>query len=509
MKKLTHQVNQAHPPGIPKSEKEQTETVTSSPPENSCHYTDKLQNELKKLNIDDCFTDQFGTCYISLNVSEPTPHREIHQLKSQRTIDHLTLKTVFQSDRKNERVEFNKLIRCIEAYARTKEPQTIWNRFAFHEAAVWIDLVDTQWRAIRITNQEWKVVTTPPVLFRRHAHQQALPIPQREGNFKNLLYHLSPMSEKMSMMCLIWTVLACFPQFPRPMLVPIGPHGAAKSTFCRRLRSLLDPSHVPLLGEDDRRDLMLIFRGHAIPTFDNLCTLSRKEADLFCRAVTGAGISRRKLFTDTDDVIFQFRKAIMLNGITLPSNRPDFLERCVVLELGKLKKYEPEEKLDATFKRALPRMFGGLLDVMVSTMERVKTVSTSGINRMADFARYGRATALALGKTEEDFDRAYREVMDSQNRGIIENNYLALTILEMMNDQKEPIETNMKDLYEKLTTTAKNNNLKSENWPKDSTAMSKRLTELAPTLKMQGITITKLPRKDKIRSRWRFNNFSH
>ena len=76
---------------------------------------------------------------------------------------------------------------AIAAKARCQgKEQELFVRIAFCDGAVWLDLGDPEWRAVRITAEDWEVVATPPVAFRRPAGLLPLPTPVRGGTISEL-----------------------------------------------------------------------------------------------------------------------------------------------------------------------------------------------------------------------------------------------------------------------------------------------------------------------------------
>lgn len=228
---------------------------------------------------------------------------------------------------------------------------------------------------------------------------------------------------------LVWIIAALAPM-PRPILMPIGPHGSAKSTFSAFIRRLVEPSQAELLGHDGRADLPLTFYRHAVAVFDNVDTLTPQESDLFCQGVTGCAFDRRRLYTDNDEFLFSFERAIILNGLRPPTNRPDLLDRALIIELDRL---TPERRrtmghIESLFQAARPRFFGGLLNALSRTLALLPTVADENLSRMADFHRFGRAAAVALGFTVEQFDVVLKEAESRQNRGASDNT-LAVALL--------------------------------------------------------------------------------
>ena len=54
------------------------------------------------------------------------------------------------------------------------------------------------------------------------------------------------------------------------------------------------------------------------------------------RLVTGEADSKRRLYTDDEDVIIELRRAVLLNGINVPTDRGDVLDRALVVELERI-----------------------------------------------------------------------------------------------------------------------------------------------------------------------------
>ena len=113
-------------------------------------------------------------------------------------------------------------------------------RLARHEGAIYLDLANDLWQAVRITAKGWEVINDPPVKFRRAHGMQALPTP-RPGHVNMLRPFINVGSDK------DWTLLVAFlvaslrPEGPYPLLGLIGEPGSAKSTTARLLRALTDP----------------------------------------------------------------------------------------------------------------------------------------------------------------------------------------------------------------------------------------------------------------------------
>lgn len=286
-------------------------------------------------------------------------------------------------------------------------------RFAYAAGACWLDLGDRSGCAVRLAPEGVQLVTPPPVLFRRHPHQLPLPMPLPADGHVNpdtaaprlpsLRDFLPALSDQDYLLWLAWLTACLNPVFPRPMLSLIGPPGSGKTTLARFSRRLLDPSMlelVPLAGETA---LAASLARHALPVFDNVSTLTGRQSDLFCRAVTGAGALRRR--ADGEHVVEPFRLPIILTSLELPSRAPDWLDRALVIPLSipaaasGAFAWREESVYWSDFAARWPALLSALLDLFCRALGHYQHSfghRPAARWRMSDFAAWGAAVASAL-----------------------------------------------------------------------------------------------------------------
>ncbi len=111
------------------------------------------------------------------------------------------------------------------------------------------------------------------------------------------------------------------------------------------------------------------------------------------------------------------RRVLILNGINIPAQRPDLLDRCVLIRLEKIpeEKRRDEREVWAEFEAALPRIFGEVLTTLADAMVLEPSVQLDSLPRMADWARWGFAIAEAAGFGGARFLDAYRANLALQN----------------------------------------------------------------------------------------------
>jgi hypothetical protein len=224
----------------------------------------------------------------------------------------------------------------------------VFTRLAERDGKIYIDLGNDAWEAVEIDSSGWRVISDVPVKFRRARGMAPLPYPVRNGSgVSELRRFVNVASEQDWILLVAWLVAAFRPAGPYPVLVLHGEQGSAKSTTARLLRSLLDPNTAPLRGEPrDLRDVMIAATNAWVLSYDNLSRIPGWLSDAFCRLATGGGFATRELYTDSEEMLFDAQRPLILNGIEELANRGDLLDRSLILYLPSI----PEEQREAETK---------------------------------------------------------------------------------------------------------------------------------------------------------------
>jgi hypothetical protein len=354
------------------------------------------------------------------------------------------------------------------------------------EGELWYDLADAAWQAIRVDVEGWEVVPDPPLQFRRFSHQLPQVEPEPGGSLTEVLPFLNLASPDDEILVPVWLVAALIPDIPRAVLVPWGTQGSAKSTLTRMLRAIIDPSSVPMprfpRGDGEMAQAL---DHNAVLCFDNLSSLKPRTSDTLCRAVTGDGFSKRKLYSDDDDILYRFRRVLVLNGINIPAQRPDLLDRCLLIRLEKISEETRREEREvwSQFEAALPRIFGAVLTTLADAMVLEPTVRLDYLPRMADWARWGFAIAEAAGLGGERFLDAYRANRAVQNEEALTSHPVGAAVMAFMADRDEWT-GEPSELLRKLEKVADREKIDRQQrlWPKASNWLRRRLNEVEPNL---------------------------
>src|SRR5262245_11802928 len=241
-------------------------------------------------------------------------------------------------------------------------------RIAGQGGAIYIDLGDKDWKAIRVTNAGWGIVADPPVRFQRAPSMRELPVPVRGGSIE-LLRPFCNVSESGFTLFVAVLLAGLRPQSNYPVAVLTGEQGTGKSSLVRILARLIDP-RMPEQRSTPRteEDLLVAAKGQHFLSFDNVSGLPDWLSDAICRLSTGGGAGKRRLYTDEDEVLFSGRRLVAINGIEDVADRPDLVDRAVMLALEPIgeKQRRDEAEYDAEFDRIAPKVLGALLDGVVT-----------------------------------------------------------------------------------------------------------------------------------------------
>ena len=293
-------------------------------------------------------------------------------------------------------------IGVLEARAEFDSPEQVtFIRVGADGGEYYVDLARKEGPSVvKVTADGWEIAPDAPINFERPKSALPLPLPARGGSLSQLRPFVNVASAEMFVLLGAWLVAALFGSFPVPVLIIQGPQGSAKSTLLRVLRMLVDPAKGILRGQPrHEHDLAIAASRSWLVTFDNLSTIPDWLSDAFCRIVTGGAFAARQLFTDGDEVIFEYRRPAILNGIEELATRSDLLDRAVVVTLPKIDDAgrRDEEEFWKSFEAAQPLILGALFDLMAGVLKHLPSVELQQKPRMADFARIGTALEASQG----------------------------------------------------------------------------------------------------------------
>jgi hypothetical protein len=435
------------------------------------------------------FHDQYGEPFAVVRADS---HREIWPVRSKSLKSWICKLSWNQYGIAPSGSVLSDALRVIEGLACFESPEhKLHNQLAWDNDAIYYDLSDSRWRAVRIDHAGWDIVD-PPILFRRYAHQKAQvePIKADAKEYTEFLsQYFNVKNEHDERLLLVTIATYAVPSIVHPASVLYGCPGSAKSTTLRLIKELIDPSVISQLAlPRNEGELIQQLAHHYFCSYDNISQLSDWISDALCRCITGAGFSKRKLYTNDDDVIFQLKRPVGLNGINVVPRNGDLLERSVLMELKKPATYAPEDELWRQFQKDKARILGDLFATISRALDSEDPEPISNV-RMADYLRWGEAIGRALGYGKNAFVNVYLENSKTRNIEALQAHPVGPVILELMRHTDE-WKGSASDLLVELERIAKGLQISTRTgrWPKSPSALTRRLNEVKANLQNVGIT---------------------
>lgn len=361
------------------------------------------------------------------------------------------------------------------------------------DGALYIDLGDAGWEAIRITPEGWSIVADPPVRFRRSPTTAALPRPVRGGSVEGLRPFLNVLTDADFRLVVGWLVGALGPTGPYPVLALLGEHGSAKSFTARLLVALVDPASNPLRGYPrEGREVYIGARHRHVLAFDNLGSLPGWLSDLFCGLATGTSGPLRRLYTDDEEVPFTAMRPLIITSIDDVMGRGDLLSRAIIINPPPIpeEKRHSEKRLWPEFEAAAPAAFGALLDALSAALRNLGRVRLDGLPRMADFAEWVAAAEEALPWEAGGFMAAYRGNIEDANALGLEASPIAGHLRELVAQWGAAgWQGTATDLLATLSARLPQDKPGPRGWPGSPKALSNALRRIAPNLRGVGIDV--------------------
>ena len=468
-------------------------STTDPPPpkETSSNGEDRDSTQAQKLlalaSRADLWHSPDMVTYATLDVGS---HREHHRVRSLLIRRWLQKQFYEQEGKPPSATALDNAIGVLEARAHFDGPQLeVAVRTAEQDGCVYIDLCDDEWRAVEVDADGWRIRVDPPVRFTRARGMAPLPEPAPGGSRELFQSWINVVDEDL-ILVLGWLVCSLHPVGPYPVLILQGEQGSAKSTTARVIRRLVDPSTATLRAAPrEERDLIVAALNSRVLAFDNLSKVSSWLSDALCRLATGGGFSTRQLYTDTDEVLFQGQRPVILNGIEELAEREDLRDRAVIIHLPEITEdaRRPEKEFWDEFEEGRPAMLGLLLDALSAALNRYEEVSLSRLPRMADFTRMATAAEVRLGYDHGAFESAYARNRQQALQQSAEFNPIVQAVLALVGG--DTWSGTATQLLDDLNDRVGEEQRRRKDWPRSARGMSNALDRAAPALRRLGIEI--------------------
>jgi hypothetical protein len=368
------------------------------------------------------------------------------------------------------------------------ESRGLYTRAAWYEGVLYYEL--RPGKVVRVGPGGWTFEANPPILFRRYVNLKALPDPEAGGSLDVLDEFVNLKGERDRRLFKAYLATVPLEHVGRPIFNASGAMGSGKTTIGRVVKKTWDPTAPETVRFDPRDFLQKAMHAYTV-MLDNQNTIPEWAADTLCRLVTGEADSKRRLYTDDEDFIIELRRAVLLNGINVPTDRGDVLDRSLVVELERIPDGErkTEEELWERFEAEHPKLLGALFDTLSKAIALKRSLKLSRRPRLADWGEYAASVYEVMGWGAEQFLSDWDEIVKVQNRSTLDGSPVGQAIIKFMED-RESFEGSSTELHKKLESIAEEigvSIVRDKAWPKSARWLWRRIQEVVPLLVSVGI----------------------
>jgi hypothetical protein len=449
-------------------------------------------------NCSELFTDQYGQQYAVIKVNA---HYETVQIQSSRFRSFIHQLYYKQTNLPLGTEDTKTIIENMKAqaeFAGSKKRLDLRIVGPSDCSEIYYDLTNEEWECVKVTREGWNIEPAP-IVFNRYAGHKAQVQPAKKYPsviFDKFVHLLNIEDEDDELLLKCYIIAAFVPDIPKPILIIQGEQGSAKSTLQELVKMVIDPSVVKTLTfPRSKPELIQQLAHHYVAIFDNVSKIPDYISDELCKAVTGSGFSKRLLYSNDDDVIYEFKRCIGFNGINIGSTKADLLDRGLIFQLNRVSKEKRRKITDiwTDFEGLRAQLLGYVFDILVQVLQKQGTVLITDYPRMADFAEIGELAARSMGYPANRFLSAYYKNIELQVDAALEANPVGLAIVKLM-DEKPEWSGNSTQLLGELDVKAAELGIKTDKdqgWPKAPNSLSRRLNEVRTNLREIGITVEK------------------
>jgi putative DNA primase/helicase len=431
-------------------------------------------------------------------------HREHAPIRSPRFRNWLTLRYLERKDSAPGRQAIDECLNALEALAVGKGRRyTSYIRVAEHQGRVYIDLCDREWRVIECSKSGWGIVDRAPIKFVRRDGMLPLPVPESSteqvSGIVDLRSFLANVSEEHFVLVVAWLISCLRNTGTYPVLMVHGESGSGKSMLTRLLMDLIDPrdENAMSIPKDDRAMIVLAKQTFLLG-FENLSHIPAWFSDALCRLASGDSFVAVTLYTDDELSIHKAHRPCIINGIPRLAEREDLASRTLSISLPPFsgdRLSEPD--ILERWKRARPRIMGGLLDGVCSALRNVDGVVLPEQPRLIGALRWTTAAEASFGFDDGATFSAYKNSSRESVQAAFEADIVAIVATRFISrSTTKAWEGSPTTLYEQINLCATETERKMKSWPNSPAGLTNRIDRAAPLLRQQGVHVEKRRVKD-------------
>jgi hypothetical protein len=368
-----------------------------------------------------------------------------------------------------------------------QDHRPVYIRVASIDGNHYLDLAEPgQSATICLMPGKWSIQDAP-VMFSRSDSSQALPRPVPGGDISQL-WKIANVMPSQQILIVAWLVECLRTDTPFPILEMFGEQGCAKSTTQTAFRRLIDPNAADLRAAPKSAEDLYVTGGtnHFI-SLENISHLPAPIQDALCVIATGGGFAKRKLYSDSEEIVITLKRPAILNGIVAAITQQDAVSRAISIELPVITNASPKNKLDAEYEKNRASIIGGLLDIAAKALEYLPemTLPADQRPRLVEFAYLGMAVAKAMNEPPEVFMEQFNAARQDGLERTLDASPVASAIRDWAETNPGRIEEHPVKHWLNVLEDYKPRGC--DSWPRSPKGLGDAMRRAAPALRQLGI----------------------
>lgn len=211
---------------------------------------------------------------------------------------------------------------------------------------------------------------------------------------------------------IVWLFALAFPDMmpTKPLLMIEGAPGSGKSLSLQLIQWMLLGDVKPLsISKSQEDDFGVLILRNPIALLDNVDSYIEWVADKVCSYTTTGFFTKRRLYSDDEEVIIRPHSFIAVASKNPASfRREDVVDRSIIIRLERLQTFKRAERLIEDVKRDRSKLFGEYIyyvNAMVAAIRggiQTENDADGEQHRMGDYAALARIVGHVLGWEPED-----------------------------------------------------------------------------------------------------------
>lgn len=430
-----------------------------------------------------------GKAYCEINNNGK---REIVEVKSKEFSEVLEHYAYTFNNRKEilKKSQIDHIVSVLSAKARFEgASKKIEIRSCLRKSAVYIDLADGCGQ-IKVTSKSWRIINPQRVKFATRPKALPFPIPEGDEDDIALLDKYLPKKSVKLIVAFIAHCLIAEPPFA--VLAIQGEQGSGKTTVSKIIRDLVDPHEIPLTRINKEDNLHTNAIDNQIICIDNASDLSDRMSDTLCRITTGAGFTKRKNYSDTDEVAIQIARPFLLNGISSIISKPDLGDRSIIVNTTRLNSKRYLSSVMSQFDADKSKIFGAILCGISGYLKHRDDIEVDSGHRLIEFLRVGIALERTYGWPEGSFMKEFDAMKRNQVLQEYDCHSLVKGICKLLQGKGNKWSGSAEELILAIDDSSVSKCYSKEpDFPKNVAQLGKALLQLAPLLRDIGIEFSR------------------